>query len=79
MSCSCPPHPINRRAYVGSQVVRLRQRIPELEKLSRRTPPGHLREERARVERAKADLVEARALLEAYEAEHERLLAAERG
>lgn len=60
---------INRRAYVGSQVVALRARVPELEKLARRTPPKTLVAEKARVDEARRMLPICRAQLAELETE----------
>lgn len=57
--CSCPPtrgQLINQRAEFGSRLVALRDLIPALEKLSRKTPPKHLADEWARVRAAKEQL-----------------------
>ncbi len=62
---------INRRASTGSQLVTLRAAIPELEKLSRRTPPRTLVAERAKVADAGRSLVTAKARLVKLEAEYE--------
>ena len=64
---------INRAAYLGSQIVQLKARIPELEKLARKTPPKTLLAERARVQQARLSLGTACTLLVAHEAEHARL------
>jgi hypothetical protein len=78
--CSCPPtrgEMINRRARLGSEMLRLREQIPVLEKLSRKTPPRTLPAERERVERAKGALEVARKLLAATVSEYALLLATE--
>ncbi len=46
----------NRCAYLVAQMISLRDRIPEVEKLSRRTPPKSLLAEWEKVERAKKEL-----------------------
>jgi len=61
---------INRRALAGSQIVTLRATIPELEKLSRRTPPKTLVAERAKVAEAARQLVAAKARLASLEEEY---------
>lgn len=48
----------------------LRDRVRELEKTARKTPPKTLLAERARVEVAKVTLVAARELLAEYEVEY---------
>lgn len=58
---------INQRAYAGSQLVALRERLPDLEKLARKTPPRTLVAEKARVEAAKLALPAARLELETLE------------
>ncbi len=76
MSCTCPPSRgqiINRRAYVGSQLVALRARLPEVEKLARKTPPKTLTVERVRVDAAKAALPALHAELDALEARYAEL------
>ena len=70
-----PPLPplgvrINRRASLGARLVELRAQIPELEKLSRRTPPKTLVAERARVAAAAVALLARRAELAAVEVEY---------
>jgi small-conductance mechanosensitive channel len=74
--CNCPPtigQIINRRAWLGSQLVSMRTRVQELEKLARKTPPKTLLAERVRVEQAKFALVAARELVAQYEAEYAQL------
>ncbi len=44
---------INRRASLGSQIVALKEQIPELEKTTRKTPPKTLKQEWEKVEAAK--------------------------
>lgn len=61
---------INRRAWLGSQIVQLKERVRDLEKLSRRTPPKTLLAECRRVEEAKGRLVQTQALLAEFEAEY---------
>ena len=51
---------INQKASFGSQIVALRERIPQLEKDARRTPPKTLVEERKKVESAKFALIKAK-------------------
>lgn len=60
---------INRRAELGSHIVAMRVRIPELEKLARRTPSKTLFAEKAKVEAAKVQLAECRKQLPLMEAE----------
>lgn len=64
---------INRRAWLGSQVVTLRERIPALEKAARKTPPRTLIAERRKVAEARVALERARADLATFEAEWRRL------
>lgn len=74
--CNCPPtlgQIINRRSYLGSQIVQLRERVRELEKTARKTPPKTLLAERVRVEQAKVSLVVARDLLAKCETEYAEL------
>lgn len=62
--CSCTPTRgdyINRWASAGARIVTLRARIPELEKLSRRTPPKTLIHEWSKVRMAKVQLDKANA------------------
>ncbi len=51
---------LNQKAWFGSQIVSLRERIPQLEKLARKTPPKTLVAERKKVEDAKVALVKAK-------------------
>ncbi len=67
---------INRLASAGSRIVALRARIPELEKLSRRTPPRTLLDERKKVEEAKVMLAACELQLATLESEHATLGAA---
>lgn len=60
---------INRKAWLGSQIVSLKERIPALEKLARKTPPKTLLTEWDRVKQAKVQLESARAQLAEYENE----------
>jgi len=64
---------INQWASLGAQIVQLNARIPELEKLSRRTPPKTLVEEKKKVEAAKINLEICRKQLAVAEPELERL------
>lgn len=66
---------INRRAYLGSRLVQLRERIPELEKEARKTPPRTDAKRVKAVESAKTSLEAARAERDATEREYARLVA----
>jgi hypothetical protein len=61
---------INRRASTGAQIVTLRARIPELEKLARKTPPKTLLTEWVKVRVAKVQLAKAQADLALLELDH---------
>lgn len=74
MICDCACHDtrghrINRRATLGMLVTNLHQRIPELEKLARKTPPKTLLSEVRKVEAAKLCLPQLRTELETLEKE----------
>lgn len=71
MSCVHCEHPTNTRARLGAEIVQLRERITELEKLARKTPPKTLLVEVERVKRAKAELERVRERLESAEYEYE--------
>jgi len=66
VNCGCDPdipakgRLINRAAWLGSQIVQMRERIPELEKLARKTPPKTLKSEWEKVQKAKEQLPIAR-------------------
>lgn len=68
---------LNRRAFLGSQLVGLRERIQDLEKLARRTPPRTLHAERQRVREAGARVEALRAEEAALRAEYDRLVTVE--
>lgn len=76
MTCTCPPSPgdlINRRCYLGAQIVQLKAQLVELEKLARKTPPKTLVAERRKVDAAKAVIGRVRQTLADYEAEWAKL------
>lgn len=54
---------INKKASLGSEILSIVERIPQLEKESRRTPPKNLVEAKAKVEAAKRDLVKLQSVL----------------
>lgn len=67
----------NRRIALGSEIVTLRARLVDLEKISKRTPPKTLASERERVAQAKTELARARELLPRLEEEREQVVEAE--
>lgn len=75
VNCGCDPTVvskgtmINRAAWLGSQIVAMRERIPQLEKLSRKTPPKTLKSEWEKVRAAAAQLEVCRKQLSDMEAE----------
>lgn len=79
VNCGCDPEVqskgilINRCAWLGSQIQQLRDRIPQLEKTARKTPPKTLLAEKAKVEAAKVQLKQAQEDLTRYSAEWESL------
>lgn len=73
MTCNCEltrGDYINMRAYAASKIVAVKARIPELEKLSRKTPPRTLVAEHAKVAAAVRALAIAKADLDNLEREH---------
>lgn len=64
---------INRWAYCGAQIVSLQERIPELEKQARKTPPKTLVQEWEKVKLAQEYLPKLRASLDAYVDERKHL------
>lgn len=62
-------HKLNRWASLGMQIVNLKELIPKLEKQARKTPPRNLLAEKAKVEKAKEQLLKLRPQLEAAEVE----------
>lgn len=60
---------INTKPSLSLIVLELKARVPVLEKMSRKTPPKHLTEEKKKVEEAKVELVRVRAELEEREAD----------
>lgn len=79
VNCGCDPpvesvgRAINRCAWLGSQLAALRDRIPQLEKQARKTPPKTLASEWEKVRQAKALLEAARQQRAAMEPEHRAL------
>ncbi len=74
MSCCCPCHEtrgrrINRRAWLMAQIVLLRQRVPEAEKLARSTPSKTMHRQWEIVRFAQHMAPVLRAELEAHERE----------
>lgn len=61
---------INRRAYVGAQIVQLKAQLAELEKLARKTPAKTLTAEVAKVVNAKSTILRVRQELADYEVEY---------
>lgn len=83
MICTCPCHTfsghlINRRASLGARLVALRERLPEIEKLARRTPPKTLLAEWSKVQVAKLAAPALRAELAALEEEYREVRVLER-
>lgn len=64
---------INRRALLGSQIVQLKTNIPEVEKLSRKTPPKTLKKEWEKVHAAIELLPKLQKKLSEMEEEYEKL------
>lgn len=60
---------INKHRLVSSRLLAMRARLAELEKQSRKTPPRHLTEARARVTEAKAAVVALRESIASHEDE----------
>lgn len=64
---------INRRAFLGSQIVSMRERIPLLEKTAKKAPPKTLTSEWDKVRAAKQQLETSRQQLAEMEREHAEL------
>lgn len=65
---------INQYVSILSELLSLSERIPELEKTSRRTPPKHMFAEKVKVEQAKVALIQARERKATLETERDTLL-----
>lgn len=64
---------INRRAFLGSQIVSMRERIPLLEKTAKKAPPKTLTSEWDKVRAAKQQLETSKRQLAEMEREHAEL------
>ena len=64
---------MNTRASVGAEIATLRERIPHLEKVSKKTPPKHLTSARKLVEDAKVALEVCKKRLPEAESEYQEL------
>lgn len=61
---------LNRRAWLGSQIVTLKEQIPECAKQARKTPPKSNKTELEKVELAKKMLPELKRKLVEFQEEH---------